>query len=362
MAAPTTAQRRILFVDDDTAYLEAIGGFFTDWGRGAWSVLTAENAGKALGLLQEHEVHAVVFDLKMPVVDGVQLLSLLNRKHPRVAKAVLTGFASDAERAVCLSQGADLFLEKPRDREGFEILFAMLNELVTVSDAEGFRGVLSRAGLPEVIQMECLSRHSLVLEVSSAAGTGEISICEGDIVHAQAGELSGEAAFNRILSWKGGEFSLKPFAEPPAHTIDGQWEFLLMEAARVRDEAVEAAEAPVEPPPAGAETPPTGWDTFVPGEAAPEPSGAAISPELFPPQIEEMLVCTPEGDLLYEWQSPNAEKRLTFLAFIAEKSRQLSLGLPLGKFDRIELSAERTRLIAQSNTERRFLVRSTRRD
>lgn len=358
MSASPPVQRRILFVDDDVAYLDAIGTFFTDWSKGAWMVLTAENAGKALGLLQDQEIHMVVIDLRMPVVDGVQFLSLLGRKHPGVPKAVLTGFANDAERDVCLSHGADLFLEKPRNKDGFEILFTMLSELVNVSSQQGFRGVLPRAGLPEVIQMECLSRHSLVLEVGSATEKGEIHIREGDIIHAQVGLRAGEEAFNRILSWQGGEFALKPFTEPAARTIDGQWEFLLMEAARVRDEAAESP-APTEIVAAVEAAPSPGWDAYGETEqsipaAAPGPTG-----ELFPPQIEELLICTPEGDLLYEWQCPNAEKRVTFLAFVAEKSRQLALGLPLGKFERLELAGEGTRLIAHSNAERRFLVRST---
>src|SRR6185503_9744371 len=84
---------------------------------------------------------------------------------------------------------------------------------------------------------------------------GSIFVEEGHIVHAQIGDRTGEEGFNQLLSLSGGHFSLKPFTEPSARTISGPWEFLVMEAARQRDEAMsdQAASAPpVETAPAAA--------------------------------------------------------------------------------------------------------------
>ena len=50
------------------------------------------------------------------------------------------------------------------------------------------------------------------------------------------GTLTGEQAFNRLLSLKGGEFHLKPFKAPPQRTVHTGWEVLLLEAARRNDE------------------------------------------------------------------------------------------------------------------------------
>jgi hypothetical protein len=65
---------------------------------------------------------------------------------------------------------------------------------------------------------------------------GQIYIEGGMIVHAAVGTLVGEKAFYRLLSLTGGEFHLQPFKPPPERTVHGQWEFLLMEAARIHDE------------------------------------------------------------------------------------------------------------------------------
>ena len=56
------------------------------------------------------------------------------------------------------------------------------------------------------------------------------------IVHAVTGDLSGEKALQRLLSLNNGQFHLYPYREPAERTVRGAWEWLLMEAARVRDE------------------------------------------------------------------------------------------------------------------------------
>jgi hypothetical protein len=69
--------------------------------------------------------------------------------------------------------------------------------------------------------------------------------------------LTGEKAFNQLMTMTGGEFQLKPFTAPPQRTVQSGWENLLMEAARRFDEEtvlIKKPSAPAEPPkPAAAE-------------------------------------------------------------------------------------------------------------
>jgi hypothetical protein len=115
-------------------------------------------------------------------------------------------------------------------------VFTTLNELITWAQRKGFSGMLRQVGLSDVIQMECIGRNSSILEVRNQRMHGQIYIETGAIVHATAGALTGEKAFYRLLSLTGGEFRLQPFKKPPERTIHGQWELLIMEAARVHDE------------------------------------------------------------------------------------------------------------------------------
>lgn len=112
-SASPAGTRRVLFVDDDVRFLETIRELMSVLSEGQWEVLAAESASRAFALMHEQVVDLVVIDVQMSVMDGIQMLSLLNRGHPNVQKVVLTGHASEKYRAACLSNGAELFLEKP---------------------------------------------------------------------------------------------------------------------------------------------------------------------------------------------------------------------------------------------------------
>jgi CheY-like chemotaxis protein/pSer/pThr/pTyr-binding forkhead associated (FHA) protein len=229
-------KHQVLFVDDNNAFLEAITELYAILGDKTWEIHRASTADQALAALQQKAIDLVVLDIGMPVLDGVQLLNLIHRRYPDVKKAILTGSASASDRAACLANGAELFIQKPLTSDGMKAVFTTLNELITWAQRKGFSGMLRQVGLQDVIQIECLRRNSSILEVRNQRMQGQIYIEAGAIVHATAGTLVGEKAFCRLLSLTGGEFHLQPFKQPPERTVHGQWEFLLMEAARIHDE------------------------------------------------------------------------------------------------------------------------------
>lgn len=228
--------RQVLLVDDSMAFLEALGEMFEVLSDKTWEIHKAASADQALAILQQHPIDLAVLDISMPMLDGVQLLTVIQRRHPDVKKVIVTGHATDAYRATCLTNGAELFLEKPITSDGFVSVYNLLNDLFVWSQREGFTGTLRQVGLTDVIQIECLRRSSTILEVLSPATRGEIYIENGAIVHATAGTLTGEKALFRLLGISNGQFRVQQFRNPPLRTIEGSWEYLLMEAARVGDE------------------------------------------------------------------------------------------------------------------------------
>jgi 6,7-dimethyl-8-ribityllumazine synthase len=227
---------QVLFVDDSLAFLETFGTLCGELGINTWDIHTATTADRALAIMQQRAIDLVVLDIGMPTLDGIQLLGIIARRYADVKIAVLTGLVNEANRAACLAKGAELFLEKPVSAESIKVAFNMLNDLLLWSQREGFSGSLRQVGLTDVIQMECLGRHSLVLEVRNRQTSGQIFIEGGKIIHATMGNLSGIKAFQQLLALPGGEFQFKSFRPPPEFTVEGSWEFLLMEASRVRDE------------------------------------------------------------------------------------------------------------------------------
>ena len=263
-------KHHVLFVDDNQAFLDTISKLYAVLGRGSCETYCATTVAQVFTILEQKPVDLVVVDIAMPVIDGIHLLDILNRRYPNVRKAVLTGNVTESNRAACLANGAEMVLQKPTSTEGMKAVFTVLSELILLpQQREGFSGVLQQVGLQDVIQMVCLGRNSMILDVRNQQTRGQIFIESGSIIHASAGNLTGEKAFYKLLSLNGGEFQLQSFKQPPTRTVNGQWEFLLMEAARVHDEsAASASEKAI--PPAAKPSPPTP----APKPAAPASTGA----------------------------------------------------------------------------------------
>lgn len=238
-AVKATKTASVLLVDDSMAFLEMAGELFSALGNETWDIHTASAADQALAILQQRRIDLVILDIVMPLLDGGQLLAMIHRRYPDVKKVVLTGNLTEGNRAACLAGGAELVLEKPTARDGFKAVFNVLNDLVSWNQREGFSGTLRHVGLVDVIQLQCIARKSCILEVRDARIRGEIYIESGLIVHATTGALTGDKAFHRLLSLFNGQFHLQAFRPPPARTVQGSWEYLLMESARIRDEEKE---------------------------------------------------------------------------------------------------------------------------
>ena len=225
---------KVLFVDDSLAFLELFGELCSEFSEHAWKIYKAASADSALALLHEVTVDLVVLDIGMPLMDGLQLLTIITRRYPGQKIAVVTGNATPERRAYALAHGAELFLEKPVTADGLSNVFKMLEELLLWDHhREGFTGALQQVNLQEVLHVECGGRHSSVLEIRNPVLHGEIYIENGDVIHAVAGELTGQTAFHHLLALRGGDFHVQPFRQPKQRTIDVRWEFLLMDAARM---------------------------------------------------------------------------------------------------------------------------------
>ncbi|HEY4952995.1 MAG TPA: response regulator [Verrucomicrobiae bacterium] len=229
-------KHHVLFVDDSMAFLEMFSELCANLSGRTWETHSATTADRALAILKDHLIDLVVLDIRMPTLDGIQLLGIIQRRHPDVKVAVITGNANETNRTAALANGAELFFEKPVSPESIKVVFNMLNDLISLEHREGFSGALRKVGLQEVIQMECIGCHSSILEIRNQQIRGQIYIETGRIIHASVGTLVGEKAFYRLMSMTGGEFQLKPFIAPPEHTVQGRWESLLMEAAHAFDE------------------------------------------------------------------------------------------------------------------------------
>jgi CheY-like chemotaxis protein len=304
-------KHHIMFVDDSLAFLETFSKLCSILANNAWEIHCAATADRALAILQESPIELVVLDIGIPVVDGIQLLGIINQRYPGLKIAVMTGNATESNRAACLSNGAELFIEKPVSSDGIKVVFNLLNDLMSWAHREGFSGALRQVGMQEVIQMECIGRHSSILEIRNRQLRGQIYIEAGAVTHAAVGALVGVQAFYRLLSLKGGEFQVKAFKPPPQRTIQERWELLLMDAARICDEeTVLIRKKPAESNPADntAKSPAAGPNPAAnaPAETSP-PKNPSPAPDEKPAGLGDdiVVVATYDG----KWKSADDSKK-----------------------------------------------------
>ena len=335
-------RKQLLIVDDDTGFLVVVAAALKKLSKGQWAIRTATNHSQALEQLKAQLVDTVVLDVEMPGMDGIEFLRLLGRTYPGQQVVMLSGRMDESTRKTCLELGATLYLEKPI---GFGDLFAALDALAGAAPESGFRGVMQRVGLEDILQMECLARKSSILTVSTGNRRGQIYICDGEIIHAQAGQLQGEMALYGLLSLAGGEFAFQPFAEPARRTISDQYEFLLMEAARLRDEA--GSESGRRPGGQGrtADFGATSVEAAAPTEAR----GV---------RIEEVLLSSSTGEVLYQRKCQSIESRLELFKQLEQQAMQASKGTPSGRFHRVSMDTDNGCMLVQIQPTFRLLVRS----
>src|SRR5471030_3129242 len=82
----------------------------------------------------------------------------------------------------------------------------------------------SQMGLPEVLQMCCLSRRSGQITFRSDESYGFVFIQQGRVLHAMCGVVEGEEAIYLMLTWPGGGFTLNEDILPHKKTITLTWE------------------------------------------------------------------------------------------------------------------------------------------
>lgn len=72
----------------------------------------AANGAEALALLTDNEVDAILLDLAMPVMDGLQAIPKIKTQSPDTRIVVLSGFDQESMAGEAISRGADVYLEK----------------------------------------------------------------------------------------------------------------------------------------------------------------------------------------------------------------------------------------------------------
>lgn len=94
------------------------------------------------------------------------------------------------------------------------------------------QGNLKEMSLANLIQVNCQEMRSARLTLTHAGQDGEVYFSDGQVVHAQVGELAGEFAVFEMLAWEDGTFILDRDKPAPEKSIVQNWNVLLLEGMK----------------------------------------------------------------------------------------------------------------------------------
>lgn len=134
--------KRILFVDDEAALLDGLRGRLRGL-RSRWNMVFIESATRALTEMEEHPADVVVADMRMPGMDGAELLAHVRDRWPETIRIVLSGYAEEGQSARLLTI-AHQYLSKPCETQQLENVIARCIELHQLLREPGLRAVVGR--------------------------------------------------------------------------------------------------------------------------------------------------------------------------------------------------------------------------
>jgi hypothetical protein len=209
------------------------------------AVSVTQDAHEAVRLAASAAFELLIVATPLSADFGSELLAKFERRNPHsevIVMACDTWMAQSAENSA---------------ERGLHVLSAPLNPLFIIEilrsccarmqkvvpgvwdeEDEGHFVVVLRRHTPiEVVQLKCLSAATTALDFIRPQGAcGRIWFENGEVVHAEAGKVSGEDAFVEMMNWTAGSI-VEIMAPPPSQkTIAIPWNALLMHAAQMADE------------------------------------------------------------------------------------------------------------------------------
>jgi DNA-binding NtrC family response regulator len=219
---------KVLIVDDDPEVLTVLSAALHATSQ--FDVLTAENGQVALTLLNLLKINMVIADREMPEMSGIELLSTVRQGYPDIYAFLMTWQPTPELECEIEALGAMGCFEKPL------VLTDVINTLRSASHA-GPRGQvdgISTAGFLQMIETE---EKTCTLQIRAGDLLGLLFFQKGCLIGAETGNLKNEAAAIEILTWKQAAIEIQNSGAKREIGIDRPLMYILMEAARLQDEA-----------------------------------------------------------------------------------------------------------------------------
>ena len=156
---------RILVVDDEEIVRESLGGWLE---KDGYTIATLPDGRSAIEKLKGERWSIMIVDLKMPGMDGLQVLEEAKKLQPDVAVVIMTAYATVDTAVTAMKMGAYDYLVKPFDPEELSL---MMQKIVSQQSLVRENAVLRQALKQEYRFRDLLSKSPAMQSVFELART-----------------------------------------------------------------------------------------------------------------------------------------------------------------------------------------------
>jgi DNA-binding response OmpR family regulator len=333
----TKELKKVLIVDDEETLTWSMAKSLSR-DRDKYGVEIANNGKEALDVLSKMPIDLVISDIRMPDINGLDLLVQIKRDFPKTKVIIMTAYGSSDVQKEASKRGSLHYIEKP-----FEINEIRKLILNLIKERRGFEGKLFDLQLTDIVQMNCLGRVTTSLVITKDDHRGEIYFNDGEIVHAQCDDIEGEKAFYTILGWQEGKFVSNIGVVSPRETISSTWEHLLVEGMKRKDEGgVANSEIEKAEKPRRKETPASQVDKIFDHleKGGEEPKKVDLSHQMCKlimkiPECEGVIVVSKSGKVEAFESMTEIEEEGVLIAFLGLFGERVGNFFRMGKLNRV---------------------------
>ena len=186
-------KKSLLFVDDDPFILDALRRLLRRY-RNEWDVEFASGGSAALELMKQQSFDIVISDMRMPEMDGAELLTEVMRRHPRTVRIVLSGQSERELRFETLAP-AHQYLSKPCDLNALKDVIEYASRLREYLPNEELCSVVSSvATLPALPESISKLTAEVAKDEPSLDLVGDV-VCDDPCLSAEVLQLANSPFF-----------------------------------------------------------------------------------------------------------------------------------------------------------------------
>lgn len=161
----------LLIVDDEQSARTALGELLKANGH---KVYTASDGYKALGLFKQHRPDVVLTDLRMPMMDGIELIHQIKVEYPQTPCVVMTAFGSIENAVEAMKRGADDYMTKPLNIDEVELIIERkLERVELLREVNALRAATSVAQTQRILGNSDAIQHTVkfIKQVAPSSAT-----------------------------------------------------------------------------------------------------------------------------------------------------------------------------------------------